>query len=81
MSAKFENLILKRVSVEYGKPKVPKPGALKEYHDKKRSEYSDFILLYYFSIIKHQCKYGDRGLDTLLEYINELEFRGLKYRL
>ena len=52
-----------------------------EYHDKKRSGYSDFILLHYFRIIRHQCKWKGRQIDILLEYINELEYRGLKYRL
>ena len=61
--------------------KYPKVGALQDYHNKRRSGYSDFILLHYFKIIRYQCKYLDRKDDTLLEYINELEYRGLRYRL
>lgn len=61
--------------------KLPKKGGLKEYHDKKRSELSDFILNYYYESILIQCKKFDRPDDTLLEYINELEYRGLKYKL
>lgn len=61
--------------------KYPNMQAMRDYHNKKRSEYSDFILLMYFKIIRYQCKYQGRQLDTLLEYINELEFRNLKYRL
>lgn len=61
--------------------KYPNMQAMRDYHNKKRSEYSDFILLMYFKIIRYQYKYQGRQLDTLLEYINELEFRNLKYRL
>ncbi len=61
--------------------KYPKYNALQAYHHKKRSEYSDYWLLHYFKLILYQCKYLDRDVDTLLEYINELEFRDLKYRL
>jgi len=46
-----------------------------------RSQLSDSTLLHRFKVIRYQCKYKDRQLDTLLEYINELEFRQLKYRL
>jgi len=63
------------------KIKYPKKGALKEYHDKKRSEYSDFILMHYFKIVRYQCKWLGREIDILLEYINELEYRGLRYKL
>lgn len=63
------------------KIRYPRKDGLKRFHDWKRSQYSDFILMYYFKLIRYQCKYGDRDLDTLLEYINELEYRGLKYRL
>lgn len=61
--------------------KHPGMRALEDYRNKQRSEYSDTILLWYFKLIRYQCKYQGRQLDTLLEYINELEFRGLKYRL
>ena len=54
---------------------------MKQYHDERRSQYSDFILLYYFKSIRYQCKWQGREVDTLLEYINELEYRGIKYRL
>lgn len=53
----------------------------KACNDKRRSEMSDFVLLYYFEIIKYQCKCGRRSVNTLLEYINELEYRGIRYRL
>ena len=58
----------------------PKVEVLKAYRDKNRSEHSDFIVLYYFKAIRYQCKWQERQIDTLLEYINELEYRGIKYR-
>ena len=54
---------------------------IKRYHDEKRSNYLDLLLMYYFKSIRYQCKWEDRQIDTLLEYINELEYRGLRYRL
>lgn len=63
------------------KIRYPKKGALREYHQKRRMEMSDFILKYYFGIILAQCKLHGRSDEALLEYQNELEFRGLKYRL
>ena len=61
--------------------KVPKMRALRLHHQEERAALSDYILLYRFKIIRSQCKWGNRPLDTLLEYINELEYRGIKYRL
>ena len=47
--------------------------------DKERSEFSDFILLCRYKIIKRQCEQGYDKIETLLKYVNELEYRGLKY--
>ena len=54
---------------------------IQKYHDEKRMAMSDYILVFYYKIIRHQCKYGDRSIDTLLEYINEMEYRNIKWRL
>lgn len=51
------------------------------HHNKVRSEYSDSTLLRYFKLIREQSKWRGRQIDTLIKYINELEFRGIKYRL
>lgn len=66
-----KKLIPKRSSVE----------RLEEFNDEQRASYSDSTLLRYFESILHQCKYCDRKDDTLLKYINELEYRGVRYRL
>ena len=41
--------------------------------------YSDFTLLTYYNMIKRQHYKGISREPTLVKYINELEYRGLKY--
>jgi len=52
---------------------------MKEHMDTKRASMSDHQLLLNYTIIKEQVKRGYRGDKTLVEYVNELEYRGLKY--
>lgn len=51
------------------------------YLDRARSELSDNALLRYFKIIRSQVKYLNRNDDALIKYINELEYRNIKYRI
>ena len=50
-----------------------------DWHDKNRMEMPDSVLLGYYNIILSQHKRGFDREKTLAKYINELEFRGLKY--
>lgn len=52
---------------------------MEKYHNDRRVELSDYILLERHGIIKIQYELGCRPDDTLIKYINELEYRGLKY--
>jgi len=52
-----------------------------EILNKQRSEYSNEVLLMYYKQILYQVKYTNRSDIVLINYINELEFRNLKYRL
>lgn len=49
------------------------------YWDIKRSMLSDLWLRIYYDIILRQCENGLRCDETLIGYINELEYRGLDY--
>lgn len=51
----------------------------KDYRDDKRASLSDTNLILYYNIIKKQVEDGTRDGTVLIEYINELEYRGLKY--
>ena len=53
---------------------------IKQYQDKKRSELSDTILIHYYGIIFNQCKRDPNRINTLLEYVNEMCYRGLTKR-
>ena len=64
---------------EVKKPKISFAKAMKEHHDEERSKLSDGVLLIRYNTIKAQILRGDRSDDVILEYINELEYRGLKY--
>lgn len=50
-----------------------------DWHDKNRMEMVDSTLLGYYNIILSQQKRGFDRERTLVKYVNELEFRGLKY--
>lgn len=52
-----------------------------KYLDDRRASLSDAVLLRYFKIILAQAKDGHDREEMLLKYINELEYRGLKYKL
>ena len=52
---------------------------VKDFQDERRSSLSDTNLLLYYAIIKKQVEDGTRDGTVLIEYINELEYRGLKY--
>jgi len=52
---------------------------VKDHQDERRSSLSDTNLLLYYAIIKKQVEDGTRDGTVLIEYINELEYRGLKY--
>lgn len=52
---------------------------LDDYFDKQRSELSNFTLKFRYGIIKRQVEAGLRSDETLIKYINELEYRELKY--
>lgn len=56
-------------------------GIIENRLDIQRAALSDFILIHNFKMIRYECKYMGRSDETLLKYINELEYRGLKYRL
>lgn len=53
--------------------------SVEKYFNEKIANYSDFWLKLYYRSILHQCIYNNRSDKTLIRYINELEYRGLKY--
>ncbi len=65
----------------YASLEPPSRQELQNYKDQVRANLSDIILWFRFRYILYQCKYQNRPDKVLLEYINELEYRGLKYRI
>jgi len=53
----------------------------KRYLRERRMNISNHILKHYFKILLRQCYLFNRCDRTLIEYINELEYRNLKYSL
>jgi len=53
---------------------------IRNFLDEERKEMSDGVLLYRYMIILGQLERGVREDDTMLiNYINELEYRNIKY--
>lgn len=56
-------------------------AALESYFQRERMELTDSTLSRRFNYILWQCWNMDRSDEVLVEYQNELEFRGIKYSL
>lgn len=54
---------------------------IEKYFDKERSKISDIVVRIRFRIILLQCIYNNREDTTLCKYINEMEFRNMRYRV
>ena len=63
-------------------PKLPKKTRnYEKFQDEERALLPDNVLMWRFEILLDRCWYFGRSDDILIKYINELEFRNLKYSL